>query len=74
MCSVSVTTELKLFRWRQLQDFLESRTDLHDIILTASLTSCPCPETDSEEAFSDIDNHTHYFIIVLILECLANGC
>ena len=74
MSSVSVTAELELFRWRQLQDFLESRTDFHDIVLAASLPSRPRPEADSEEALPDIDDHAHYFVVILVFECLAYGC
>jgi hypothetical protein len=38
-----------------------------------ALADCASPETDTEEAFTDIDNDTHDLSIILLLKSLANG-
>lgn len=72
MSCISVTTELQLLSARQLQNVLESCANLHQSVFAAALSSGPCPETNSVEALSHIDDHAHDFIISFIFESLTN--
>jgi hypothetical protein len=37
-----------------------------------ALADCSSPDTNTVEAFSDVNNYTHKFPVIFILECLAN--
>jgi hypothetical protein len=39
-----------------------------------ALADCSSPDTDTVEAFSDVDNYTHELSVIFILERLADCC
>ena len=71
--SVSVTAKLDEVAALDLQDLLESASDLHQGVLAAGLALCSCPQSDSVEAFSDIDNDAHDLIVTFVFKGFADG-
>ena len=71
---VGVAAELEDVAGLDLQNLLESAPDLHQSVLAARLALSSCPQANSVEAFSDVDNNTHDFIVALIFQSLSNGC
>lgn len=62
-----------LCRW-ELQHVLESLTNLHQVVAATCLSSGASPQTNSEEALSHVDNHTHDLLVALVLQGLTNRC
>jgi len=72
MCCVCVPAEFKLLCCRKLKYFLESLANFHQILATACFSGCAGPETNTVEALSDVDNHTHDLALAFILQGLAD--
>lgn len=72
VCCISVTTEFELFRCWKLKYILESLTNLHQVVSTTCFASCASPQANSEEALSDVDNHSHDLMIAFIFERFSN--
>jgi len=78
-----------LLRVRQLQHALELLADLlqplHARLLVLRRSSSrsttflrrlacrPGPQTHTPETFADVDDHAHDLVVILLLECLADG-
>ena len=84
MCAVRVARELHHVRLVQSEHLLEPPTDcLQDILalrgsagaLVAgdALAHGACPQADTVEALAHVHHHAHDFVVVVGLECLADG-
>lgn len=73
MSGIGMTTELELLARRQLQYLLESCSNLHQRILATSLSGRSCPQSDSVETLSNIDDYAHNLVVSLLLESLSNS-
>lgn len=72
MRCVCVTAEFELLCGWKLEHILESLTNFHQIVTATCFSSCSSPETDSVKTLSDVDNHTHDFVVTFILQGFTN--
>ena len=86
MCSIRMTRELHGVIVPKLKGLLEPLSDFLQnffallrcpgfaLLAWNSTTDRACPEADTVETLSNIDNDTHDLVVVLVLKILADGC
>ena len=83
MGAIRVSGELNNIRFLETQHLLEPTTDGLQNLFTLSwrtgvlvsgvaLAHSPRPETNTIESLTDVHNNTHHFVVVVVLEGLAN--
>lgn len=74
MCALSVARELDIVTCRELQDVLESLSNLHESILIAPLCAGgSSPNTDTVESLTDVDDNTHNLVGGIGLKSLSDS-